>query len=127
MGFRKDAFATVWSIEPKSDTMTRGRISINRKNRQTGEYEQDFSGFVDFIGTAAARSAASLKERDRIKLGDVDVTNKYDKEKNVTYTNFKIFSFEVTSGGNGAKANSNNTAPQPDVDDGDVDDSRLPF
>ena len=126
MGFRKDAYATVWSVEVKSDTMTRGRISINRKNKQSGEYEQDFSGFVDFVGTAAAHSAASLKERDRIKLGDVDVTNKYDKEKNVTYTNFKIFSFELMNGGNsGAKANT--TSPQPNVDDGEVDDSRLPF
>lgn len=126
MGFRKDAYATVWSVESKSNTMTRGRISINRKNRQTGEYEQDFSGFVDFIGTAAAHSAASLKERDRIKLGDVDVTNKYDKEKGVTYTNFKIFSFEPASGNvNAAYAHSD--APQPDVDDGELDDSKLPF
>ncbi len=126
MGFRKDAYATVWSVESKTGTMTRGRISINRKNKQTGEFEQDFSGFVDFIGTAAAHAAAALKERDRIKLGDVDVTNKYDKEKNVTYTNFKIFSFE-TINGNGNGSSAHNNAPQPDVDDGELDDSKLPF
>lgn len=94
MGFRKDSYATVWSVESVSDTMTKARISISRKNRNTNEYETDFSGFVSFIGSAVATKALALKERDRIKLGDVDVSNKYDKEKNVTYTNFKIFSFE---------------------------------
>ena len=52
MGFRKDTFATVWSVEPTSDTMTKARISISRKNRQTGEYETDFSGFVSFVGSS---------------------------------------------------------------------------
>lgn len=78
-----------------SDTSTKVRISVSRKNKQSGEYEQDFSGFVLAIGTAAAHKAASLKEGDRIKLGDVDVTTKYDRDKKVTYTNFKMFSFEL--------------------------------
>lgn len=102
------------------------RISISRKNKQSGEYEQDFSGFVNAIGTAAAKKAACLKEGDTIKLGDVDVTTKYDKQKEVTYTNYKIFSFEVDGGNNSApKAASNE--PQPEVDGGEADDSRLPF
>ena len=95
MGFRSQAFCKVWEITPQTDTRTKGRISISRKNRQTGEYETDFSGFVSFLGSAAARKAASLKEGDRIRLGDIDVSNRYDKEKQVTYTNFNIFSFET--------------------------------
>ena len=71
MGFRKDAYATVWKVEPRSNTMTTCRISISRKNKQTGEYEQDFGGFVSFIGTAAASVAARLKERDRLLDGVV--------------------------------------------------------
>lgn len=128
MGFRKDSFATIWSVEPTSDTLTKARISISHKNRQTGEYENDFGGFVSFVGTAAAKKAASLKERDRIKLGDVDVTNRYDKEKNVTYTNFKVFSFEMADGTQ-AQQSKSTTEPQPHVDDGEIDDSdsRLPF
>ena len=123
MGFRKDAYATIWSVEPKSDTLTKGRISINRKSKQTGEYEQDFGGFVDFIGTAAAHAAASLKEKDRIRLGDVDVTNKYNKENGVTYTNFKVFSFEMMN-----KSQTSDTSPEHSVDDGEVDNSNeLPF
>lgn len=85
MGFRTGAFAKVWKVEPFSETNVKLRISISRKNKQTGEYEQDFSGFANAIGTAAAKKAACLKEGDRIKLGDIDVTTKYDKAKDVTY------------------------------------------
>lgn len=130
MGFRKDAYATVWSVESISDVNTKCRISISRKDRQTGQYTEDFSGFVSFFGTAAAKKAACLKERDRIKLGDVDVRSKYDKEKNVTYYNFNVYSFETQgemNGGGGAN-NVQPSSPQPNnVDSGEVDDSRLPF
>lgn len=126
MGFRTGAYAKIWKVEPFSDTSTKLRISISRKNKQSGEYEQDFSGFVSAIGTAAAKKAACLKEGDKIKLGDVDVTTTYNKDKNITYTNYKIFSFEVDNGDNPAPKSSN-TEPQPAVDSGEVDDSRLPF
>ena len=107
-----------------NDTSTKVRMSVSRKNKKTGEYEQDFSGFVLAIGTATASKAAKLKEGDRIKLGDVDVTTKYDKEKRVTYTNYKMFSFEEPEDSNSKEEP---TAPQPAVDDGELDDSRLPF
>lgn len=78
MGFRTGAYAKVWEVKPFSDTSVKLRLSVSRKNKQTGEYEQDFSGYVNAVGTAAAKKAACLKEGDRIKLGDVDVTTKYD-------------------------------------------------
>lgn len=129
MGFRKDAYATVWSVESISDVNTKCRISISRKDKQTGQYTDDFSGFVSFFGTATAKKAACLKERDRIRLGDVDVRSKYDKEKNVTYYNFNVYSFEIQTGTNGGDStqSSQPNSPQPDVDSGEVDDSRLPF
>ena len=127
MGFRKDSFATVWGAEVVSDTLTKARISISRKNKQTGEYETDFSGYVSFVGTAAAKKAAALKERDRIKLGDIDVTNRYDKERNTTFTNFKVFSFEMQGENATAAPAAASPEPQPQVDGGEVDDSRLPF
>lgn len=124
MGFRTGSYAKVWGVEPKSDTATTIRLSVSRKNKQTGEYTQDFSGFVSFIGTAAAKKAACLKEGDRIKLGDVDVTTKYNAEKKITYTNYKCFSFDIEIG---SSALPTAAEPQPNVDEGTVDDSRLPF
>lgn len=122
MGFRNGAFAKIWEVTPMSDSSTKLRMSISRKNKQTGEYEQDFSGFVLAIGATAAKAAAALKEGDRIKLGDVDVSTKYDKEKKVTYTNFKIFSFEVEENTRSAAIDAT-----PAVDDGEINDDRLPF
>ncbi len=125
MGFRTGAYAQVWAVTPMSDTSTKVRLSVSRKNKQTGEYEQDFSGFVLCIGTAAARNAAKLKEGARIKLGDCDVTTKYDAQKKVTYTNFKLFSFEDADGNSSTE--SDKTDPQPTVDGGEIDENRLPF
>lgn len=125
MGFRKDSYATVWGVEKVTDNSTKIQISTSRKNKQTGEYETDFSGFVMCVGASAASAAAALTKGDRIKLGDVDVTTNYNKEKKVTYTNFTMFSFDVES-----KKNENvseKTEPQPSVDSGEVDDERLPF
>ena len=124
MGFRPQSYCTVWEITPKSDTLTSGRISISRKNRQTGEYEEDFSGFVSFVGTACAKKATGLKERDRIRLGDVDVTTRYNKETNTKYTNYKIFSFEIQEETDGGKSD---TGSASSVDSGEVDTSDLPF
>lgn len=127
MGFRTGAYAKVWEVTPMSDTSTKVRMSVSRKNKQSGEYEQDFSGFVLAIGTAAAHKAAGLKQGDRIKLGDVDVSTRYDRDKKVTYTNFKMFSFDVENGSNTSGGSGGNTEPQPPVDEGELDDNRLPF
>lgn len=78
-----------------------------------------------FIGTTTAKKAACLKEKARIKLGDVEVSSKYDKEKKQAYYNFKCFSFEEVASGNSDDRKSEDDT-QPTVDDGEVDD-RLPF
>lgn len=125
MGFRTGAFAKVWEVTPVSDVSTKLRLSVSRKNKKTGEYEQDFSGFVMAVGSAAAGKAARLKEGERIRLGDVDVTSRYDKEKRTNYTNFKLFSFDP------ADMEERPAAPEEaqSVDDGEIDDSShdLPF
>lgn len=125
MGFRKDAYATVWEVDPASDTYTKARISVSRRNKQTGEYETDFSGFVSFVGTATAKKAAGLKEKDRIRLGDVDVTTRYDKEKGVLYTNYKVFTFDSPE--NRESEDNDEPARSAAADSGLIDDSNLPF
>jgi len=125
MGFRTGAYAKVWEVAPVKDTMTKLRLSVSYKNKQTGEYVQDFSGYVMCVGTAVARNAAQLKEGDRIKLGECDVSTRYDAKVKKLYTNFKIFSFENTK--DGSSSTPSMDEPQPAVGDGEVDDSRLPF
>lgn len=114
MGFRTGAWAKIWAVEPKSSTWTKGRISISRKNKQTGEYEQDFSGFVDFSGTVAAEKASNLHEGDSIKLGDIDVVRVWDRDRQKEYINYKVFSFDLDE---------TSSRPQAAVDSNPVDGS----
>lgn len=122
MGFRNNSYAKVWDITPETETRTKLRISISRKNRQTGEYEDDFSGFVKCVGAKAAGDAAKLNPGDRIKIGDCDVNSKYVPEKKVTYYNFIIYSFEPMEDGFAPKKDD-----VEDASEGVVDDRKLPF
>lgn len=119
MGFRTGAVASIWEVTPMSDTNTKLKISISFKNKKTNTYEQDFSGFVLALGTAAAQKAALLKPGDRIRLGDIDVSTKYDKEKKIMYTNYRIFSFEDANSSGGSRSAAKDT--------GGTEERALPF
>lgn len=135
MGFKKDAYATVWEVQSMSGTFTKVRISTSKKNKQTGEYDTDFSGFVAFIGSACAGKALKLKPKDRIRLGDCEVTTKYVKEKNTTYTNYSVFDFLAPGEGEQNKTQKKTTNVQRPssnsfIDeglDGANDEAELPF
>lgn len=128
MGFRSGAYCTVWEVERVSDKLTRGRISISHKDRDSGAYVTDFSGFVTFCGTATAASALGLREKDRIKLGDVDVFSKYVKEKKTTYWNFFIYTFEKIQGNGSFGGAHSNQVDAPDKDPNeDMDGGDLPY
>lgn len=135
MGFRDGAYAMVASgrdkdgnainpVKPMGASWTKVRLYISKKDKETGEYVPEFSGICDFYGTANAKKALSLKDKDRIKLDGTDVTVTYNKETKKTYTNFKVFGFEKQDGAQKPDAVERIQAA---VDDGEVDDSRLPF
>lgn len=135
MGFRQGGFMTVWSVEDsKSGNTSRVRLSSSRKNKQTDQYEQDFSGFCTFIGKAH-EMAKNLQEKDRIKITECDVGTTYDKEKGKEYVNYKVFSFEMADGTSveaAGAAKKNKTQKKAAVDDGEVDtpdedNEKLPF
>lgn len=126
IGFRSNAYAKIWEIQPISNTLTKLRISISRKKRGTDEYEQDFGGYVACIGTAAADKASRLSVGDTIKLGDVDVSNTYNKEKKVTYTDFKVFSFELGDAKEKSEEATEADSGEVEAPDEDYGD-RLPF
>lgn len=118
MGFHTGAYATIWSVEDKGN-YTKVNLSVSQKNKNTGEYETKFSDFVNFVGAAHA-NAKELKPRDRIRIGDMDATNSYNKETNKRYYNFAVFSFE--SADNSSRSSSDSTAitaSQPVVTDDD--------
>ena len=73
------------------------------------------------IGQANAK-AQKLKERDRIKLGDVDVTTTYDKERGKEYVNYKCFDFEMADEPPQNRA-SRNVDSNPVEGDSDVEDT----
>ena len=128
MGFRKGAYAKIWEVSPVSDVCTKVRMSISKK-AQDGTYTTDFSGFVFIVGTAAASKAAKLKEGDKIRVGETDVSTKYDKKAGKNYTNFKMFDFELPQQGE-TQAATKATAKAPtqqQPDSGEADGSQLPF
>lgn len=118
-------FVKVWEVEDKGNYHIVS-LSTSKKNKETDKYETDFSNkFVRFIGTAH-KLAADLKKGDVIKLGSCEVTNKYDKEKNTTYTNYLVYSFEKE----GDNSNSNQSADKKDDSFMNIPDSideELPF
>ena len=126
MGFRPGAYATVWQTQAGKGNFTDVRLSISRKVKDSDQYEDEFSGYCMFIGEARAK-AEKLKERDRIKLGDTDVTRRYDREKQKEYYTFKVFSFEFCDNTQSSGGGSSNAQPadQNPVDSNPADE--LPF
>lgn len=127
MGFRTGAFAKAWKIENKGNYSVVD-LSTSKKNKETGKYDKDFGNkFVRFIGTAHTL-ASSLHDGASIKLGNVEVTNNYDKEKNKEYTNYLVFSFEIPDG-NGSTSTPNTSENKGDgfMNIPDGIDEELPF
>ena len=124
MGFRPGAYAKVWSVKPVTDTKTDIRIAISYKDKNSGEYKTDFEGFVSCCGANAAKTAANLKEGDRIKLGDVDMVRIYNKDTKTTFENWKLFSFDVMSDSN---PKTSSVTEDNSVEGDSEPDERLPF
>jgi hypothetical protein len=127
MGFGTGKFGRVWKIENKGNYHV-AEMSTSKKNKQTDQYETDWANkFVRLVGTAH-NQIESMDISKSVKIGACEVTNKYDKEKNTTYTNYVIFGFEDVDGGNqsakpaSSKANSDGFMQIPDGVD-----EELPF
>lgn len=131
--FKTGDYARVWEVTPISDTLTKLNISTSRKNKQSGEYEKDFSGFPVCVGTAAAGKASKLQKGDTIILGDVGVVNtRARNDGKGYYVDYKIFSFELADndkkGGNSAAKPAAKAKKPAYVEENSVeDDSELPY
>lgn len=129
MGFRQGAFAKVWKFENKGKYDV-GQISISKKNKETNQYEVEFQdGYTRFVGNAhELLNSVDFPEKGglTIKISSCDVTNHYDKDKKITYTNYVIFGFELPNGEttSSAPAKKKETAPTDSFAEAEDD---LPF
>ena len=123
MGLRSaGCYVKVWGVERK-EKYTKVKATVSKKNKQTNQYEVDWSGFLTFIGEAHS-SAASLKVGDNIKVTEFEVSTSYNKEKNVNYTNYAVYKFEM-AGNNNANAKQQKKPAPDELAQGNADD--LPF
>ena len=126
MGFRQGAYAKIWEIEDKGNYHV-AQMSISRKNKDTGVYDTEWqNNFVRLVGTAHQQIATMDISRN-VKIGSCDVTNKYDKDKNTTYTNYVVFNFEDNPDGGSKPAAPKPTAPNDFVPVADDAADELPF
>lgn len=128
MGFGTGKFAHIWKIENKGNYHV-AEMSTSKKNKSTDQYETDWTNkFVRLVGTAH-QQIESIDISKNIKIGACEVTNKYDKEKNTTYTNYVIFGFEDVSDGSSQTPTPAASTPRNDgfMNIPDGIDEELPF
>ena len=139
MGFRQDSYARVWSVKNKGNYST-ARISISRKDKNTGAYTTDFQdGYVRLVGQAhTAFQGVQIDEKKgiSIKISSCEVTNVYTApDGKVSYTpHYTIFGLEIQDGNSNNKGNNTNSTNTDDsgsdefmnIPDG-IDDEELPF
>ena len=90
MGLRRGWRAKIWAVDVK-DNYTIAEMSTSTKNKD-GVYEKDwYNKHVLLVGDA---HDAKVNVGDLVTIGDFEVRNRYDKEKNTTYTDYKVFSFD---------------------------------
>lgn len=118
--FSNGAWVKIWKCEKGNGNYYQAQMSTSRKN-QEGNYETDWQdGRVRLVGTAA-KQAEKIKDGDRIQIESCGVTNTYDKEKKITYTNYVIFAFSESGG----KKQTTNPAPVKQSNSEEEED--LPF
>lgn len=99
MAFGNGQFVKIWDVTDKG-TYTEVSMSSSRKNKQTGEYEMDFSSkYVRFIGKAKLQNPM---KGQRIKITESSVQNIYYKNGERQFLKnpvFIVFSYELQQDG----------------------------
>ena len=67
MMFSAGSYAKIWEIKEGRGNYTDIRISTSKKDRETGDYKQDFGGYVRMVGKAH-EAMAHLEEKDSFKI-----------------------------------------------------------
>lgn len=126
--FSTGSYTHIWKLEDKGNYHV-AQMSTSKKNNETGEYEKDWSdNFVRLVGTAH-NQAKTLDISKNVRIGRCGVSNNYNKEKNITYTNYVIFNFEDENSSSGNGGNQKSQKSKDDFMDvsAAIDDDELPF
>ena len=97
--FANNNYAKVWKIYPpqkKDQKFTLVQMSTSQKDKKSGEYNTDFSGYVRLISKAFEKSK-ELEAKDSIKIVKCGVTTSYNKQENKSYETFLIFDFDFAN------------------------------
>lgn len=114
MGFANGRYATAWTDRNTNKVLNifekYAEVQLTTsKKKQDGTYDTDFSGRCRFVGKSFEKiRRIDLREKDRLKLLEVETTNRYDKEKKTTYNSYIVWDFETVE-------NRQPTAPQTEV------------
>ena len=117
MGFGNGKYATAWVDRNTNKVLNiferYAEVQLTTsKKKQDGTYETDFSGRCRFVGKCFEKiKSLDIREKDRLKLLEVETCNRYDKEKKRSYENFIVWDFETVE-------NRQQTAPISEVVNG---------
>ena len=113
-----NCYAKIKEVEDKGNYSI-VKISVSKKNKQSGKYETDFIGKVNFVSQAHLQRP--LKDQ-RIKITSFGVQNCYVKDDKIEFLKtprIAIFSYELQED-NGASASN-----IPILEE--IDSNQLPF
>ena len=92
--FSVGTYATIWAIEDKG-TSSIVELSTSKKNRQTDQYETDFSNrYVRFTGSAH-QVVKGLGRKDKVRIDKCGVSISKNEATGKYYTNFLVFECSV--------------------------------
>lgn len=94
--FGNDAKGRIWKFSKIEDKYADCQFSTSAKNRQSGEWETDFSANIRIIGKDKVdkiRNVVIPKGGIKIQITKCGVTRIYDREKDTNYERFLVFDF----------------------------------
>ena len=98
MGLKNGSKLSIWEVK-KCGKYTDIQASTRKKNNKTNEWETDFSGYIRLVGNANTKATdfpdGKLQNPIKIEVGGFEVTQKYSKEHQKTFTNFVMYDFET--------------------------------
>ncbi len=91
MGIKANgATVMLFNIDKSREKAVRARIYMSHKDRETDEWIVDLSSYAWFFGDAAD-VVRELNEKDKVKIEEFDISNRYDPEEKKEWWSIKIY------------------------------------